>query len=234
MSAIRGDLKQLCLLQVVDQELADKTAELQQVETKIGKADELDAAKAALAEEQQKLEGVRKAHREMEAETRDLDDKLAKLDSQLYAGGKGSKELTAIQQEIELQKARRKALDEKSLELMVQVESTQVEVEARSKALDGQKKEWNAQQKDLKKRQAELGTSTSQLQEKRAQMAAPIGEATLRLYETVRTTRNPAVAKVERGMCKGCRLILPVSEWSRVRSGALVQCSSCRRILCND
>lgn len=234
MSAIRGDLRQLCDLQVVDQELTDKSSELQQVETKIGQADELDASKAALAEEQQKLEAVRKAHKEMEAETRDLDEKLAKLDSQLYAGGKGSKELTAIQQEIELQKARRKTFDEKSLELMVQVEATQVEVEARSKSLDIQKKEWNAQQRELKKRQAELEASIFKLQEKRAQMATPIGEATLRLYETVRATRSPAVARVERGMCKGCRLILPVSEWSRVRSGALVQCSSCRRILCND
>ncbi|MDO8473620.1 MAG: C4-type zinc ribbon domain-containing protein [Dehalococcoidia bacterium] len=234
MSAIRSELRQLCQLQVVDQELSDKSSELQQVENKIGNAEELDSAKATLAEEQQKVEGLRKAHKELEGETKDLDEKLGKLDAQLYAGGKGSKELTAIQQEIESQKARHKLLDEKSLELMVQLEAMQAEVDGRAKSFDAQKKDWGAQQKYLKKRQAELRDSTAQLQEKRAKMAAPISDTTLRQYETVRATRNPAVARVERGMCKGCRLILPVSEWQRVRSGALVQCSSCRRILCID
>lgn len=234
MSQIRNELRQLCQLQLVDQELAEKSTALQQVESMLGNIQELETARMALAEAQQKLASLKSAHKDIETEMQDLDAKIKKLDGQLYQGGKGSKELTAIQQEIEAQKQRLSALEEKALDLMVQVEAAQAEVDARSKALDTQEKDSAAQQEELKKQQNELKSAVALLQQKRAATAAPISDDTLRLYETVRATRSQAVAKVERGMCKGCRLILPLRLWARVRSGALVQCSSCSRILCLD
>jgi predicted nucleic acid-binding Zn-ribbon protein len=40
------------------------------------------------------------------------------------------------------------------------------------------------------------------------------------------------VAHVERGMCKGCRITLPMSVLQKARAGVgLVQCVSCERIL---
>jgi predicted nucleic acid-binding Zn-ribbon protein len=41
-----------------------------------------------------------------------------------------------------------------------------------------------------------------------------------------------AVAKVERGMCGGCRISLPMTVLQKARSGLdVVQCVSCERIL---
>jgi len=40
------------------------------------------------------------------------------------------------------------------------------------------------------------------------------------------------VVKVERGMCQGCRISLPMSVLQKARSGFdVVQCVSCERIL---
>ncbi len=142
--------------------------------------------------------------------------------------------MTAIQQEVETEKTRRKALEEKGLELLSQADAVHSEIETKSKALEAQEKEWAVQQAELQKKQAELNQTLSDLQQKRAQASVPISAEILNLYETVRASRGQAVARVERGMCKGCRLILPVSEWQRVRTGALVRCSSCGRILCLD
>jgi len=227
-----NEVKQLWLLQRVDQELAEKTAALQQVESKLGNREELENARLAQVEEQQKMLALKKEQRDQELEAQDLGDKLTKLDGQLYAGGKGSKELTAIQQEIELVKGRRKAIEDKMLDLMVRVETVQAEVQARAKDIEEQEKEWGRQQKALKAERAELKSAVAAITHRRTEAAAPVSPATLTLYEGIRTMRAQAVAKVDRGMCQGCRLMLPVSQWQRIRSGALVRCSSCSRILC--
>ena len=227
-----NEVKQLWLLQRVDLELAEKTTALQQVESKLGNKEELENARLDQVEEQQKLLALKKEQRDQELEAQDLGDKLTKLDGQLYAGGKGSKELTAIQQEIELVKGRRKAIEDKMLDLMVRVETAQAEVQARAKAIEEQEKEWGRQQGALQTEQAEFKSAVAALTHRRTAAAAPVSPATLKLYEGIRAMRAQAVAKVDRGMCLGCRLILPVSQWQRIRSGALVQCSSCSRILC--
>ena len=38
-------------------------------------------------------------------------------------------------------------------------------------------------------------------------------------------------ARVEQGICRGCRISLPTTDLQQARSGKLVQCSSCGRIL---
>ena len=43
--------------------------------------------------------------------------------------------------------------------------------------------------------------------------------------------KGTAVAKVEQGVCCGCRISLPSTELQRARSDSLVRCSSCGRIL---
>ncbi|MDI6814491.1 MAG: hypothetical protein QMC90_00160 [Dehalococcoidales bacterium] len=39
--------------------------------------------------------------------------------------------------------------------------------------------------------------------------------------------RGTAVAKVEQGLCRGCRISLSTAKLQQARSGSLVQCSSC-------
>ena len=53
------------------------------------------------------------------------------------------------------------------------------------------------------------------------------------MYESLLKTRDgSAVAKVERGMCQGCRLTLPTLELQRARSSeGIARCGSCGRIL---
>ena len=57
--------------------------------------------------------------------------------------------------------------------------------------------------------------------------------AALSLYRALRERRQAtAVAVVERGLCQGCRISLPMSVVQKARAGAgLVQCVSCERIL---
>jgi len=75
--------------------------------------------------------------------------------------------------------------------------------------------------------------SLASLEQRREDLAARIDAASLELYQDLRQKRQGrAVAKVEQGMCQGCRLVLSMTELQRARiSQELVQCSSCQRIL---
>jgi uncharacterized protein len=227
-----NEVRQLWALQRVDLEIAEQAAALQQVESKLGNRGELDSLRASQLEEQQKSLALKQEQRDLELEGQGLADKLAALDVQLYAGGKGSKELTAIQQDIEMVKGNRKTIEDKSLDLMVRIEAAQAGIQAQTQTLEEKEKDWVAQQEALRTQQGEAKDKIAALKVKRTEAAALLTPETLKLYESVRLIRPQAVAKVDRGMCQGCRLILPVGEWQRVRSGALVRCSSCSRILC--
>ena len=56
-------------------------------------------------------------------------------------------------------------------------------------------------------------------------------EQAIEVYQDLKKHKGTAVAKVEQGICHGCRISLPISELQQTRSGSLVRCSSCGRIL---
>ena len=91
--------------------------------------------------------------------------------------------------------------------------------------------EWQKQQQQLSAEIDQLKSKLSDLNHKRQQVSAEIEPRAVESYENIRKQKRQAVAKVEQGICRGCRISLPSSELQRVRSGNLVQCGSCRRIL---
>ena len=71
------------------------------------------------------------------------------------------------------------------------------------------------------------------LETRRENQLPAVDAESMRLYQLLRERhRGQAVAGVERGMCQGCRIALPMSLVQKARSGGgLVQCVSCERIL---
>ena len=92
---------------------------------------------------------------------------------------------------------------------------------------------WQQGQKRLQDEKSEIEPEVVRLQADRNQDSATIDRASLGLYQLLRERRGGrAVARVERGMCQGCRITLPMSVLQKARAGmALVQCVSCERML---
>jgi predicted nucleic acid-binding Zn-ribbon protein len=92
---------------------------------------------------------------------------------------------------------------------------------------------WRATQAALEAELAGIEPEVVRLQEQRAKQSKGVDGAALNLYQLLRERRDgQAVVKVERGMCQGCRITLPMSVLQKARSGlGLVQCVSCERIL---
>ena len=226
--------RQLYELQEVDLEIDDKREQLAQVTSRIGDSQALAAARSALAAEEERLAELERGQRDGERQTEDMQAKVTALEEKLYGGRVANpKELASIQEQVKHIRQHMKEQDDNTFDIMSKADDTERKMAAlRNEAADIER-EWRAEQAELSSEQAELTASLAALEQRREQMAARIEAATLELYHRLRQKRQGrAVAKLERGICQGCHIALPMSELQRARMGQeLVQCSSCERIL---
>ena len=227
-----GETKQLYELQQIDLDIDAGRGALGRIEGQLGESSVLDQVRASVEREQQRLAELDAGQRALEWEVEDLGSKIAQLVDKLYSGKvKSPKELVSLERNVDALKARRGGGEDKLLEIMGEVESAQSSLEARTSELKRIEEEWQRQQQSLSQEQAEVKARLSSLEQKRLALSARIDPESLGLYERLRASKGRAVARVERGRCQGCGVTLPVAEWQRARSGLLVGCGNCGRIL---
>jgi len=224
--------KQLYQLQGVDLELESSEQTLKQKTSQLGESPEVVKLRTELASQRQHLEGLKRQQLSAEWEIDDLTSKITTLEQKLYDGRiKNPKELTNLQHEVDALKARRNQSEDKALEIMGQVELTEGYVVTISDKLNNLEAEWQNQQQHLTTDIEQLKPTLSDLEQKRQLILADIDPQIVNLYQELKRQRGTAVAKVDQGMCRGCRISLPTSELQRAKSGSLVRCGSCGRIL---
>ena len=162
----------------------------------------------------------------------DLTAKIKDTEKKLY-GGKifNSKELCSLQQETDDLKKRRSVLEDKSLGLMDQLEIPEKLSNSSKEELAKLELQWQAQQKQLIAELEQLKAAQTALEDNRKQMTALFDADTLVNYQELRKRKGLAVAKVEQGICQGCRITLPNTDLQRAKGGGVVRCSSCGRII---
>ena len=227
-----GVAKQLYQLQEVDLELESNERALQQVTSQLGESQEVVRARNKLASERQRLEELKRQQHSLEWEIDDIATKLTATEDKLYSGSIGSpKELANLQHEVDGLKTRRSQLEDKALDIMEQVELATASVATISSQLKTVEAEWQSQQQQLSADMEQLKAVLSNLKHKRQTLSAEIDPGAVELYHELKEKKGTAVAKVEQGICRGCRISLSATELQRARSGSLMQCSSCGRIL---
>jgi len=224
--------KQLYQLQEVDLELEANEQALRQVASQLGESESVASAQYKLELEHRRLEELERQQHSIEWEIEGLASKLTTAEEELYSGRiRNPKELTNLQQEIDILKAKRGQMEDKALEIMDQAELTTKSVATLDNRLKALEAEWHSQQLELSAQLEQLKTEISNLKGKRELLAAEIDPQVLDVYQELKKQKGTAVAKVEQGICRGCRISLPVTELQRTRGGSLVRCSSCGRIL---
>ena len=224
--------KQLYQLQEIDLEIEAKEQTLKQVVSQLGESEAVVKARDRLKVEQEHLEELKKRQHSAEWEIEDLSSKVSKLEETLYSGRiTNPKELTGLQHEVNELKARRSQLEDKTLEVMDQIEHTTASAANTTNELKTLEADWSSQQQQLSAEAEQLKTIISDLEQKWQQLSAKIDPPAIELYSELKKQKGTAVAKVEQGICRGCHISLPTTELQRARSGSLMQCSSCSRIL---
>lgn len=227
-----GVIKQLYQLQEVDLEIESSEQALAQIARQLGESQAVVRAQTKLKSEQQQLEELGRQQHSAEWEIEDLVNKLTTAEEKLYSGRiKDPKELTNLQHEVNGLRVRRNHLEDKALEMMDQVELSTASVADLSNELKTLETEWHSQQQQLSTNMEQFKTLLADLKHKRQLLSAEIDPQAVELYQELKKQKRQAVAKVEQGICCGCRISLPTTELQRARSDSLVQCSSCGRIL---
>ena len=224
--------RDLYSLQEVDTALEANNQAQKHVSAQIGESQIVLRARTKLAEEQKNLETLSARQKSTEWEIDDLTAKIKEVEKKLY-GGKifNSKELSSLQQETDELKKRRSALEDKSLGLMDDLELTRKAVDNSKEELSKMEIQWQAQQKQLAAELEQLKAAQTVLESNRQQITALIDADTIFTYQELRKRKGVAVAKVEQGICQGCRITLPNTDLQRAKGGGVVRCSSCGRII---
>jgi hypothetical protein len=224
--------RQLYQLQELDIEIDQKEQSLAQKNSQLGNRETLDAAREKLTSGQKHLDELKHQRRDAEGLVDDVLSKIKNTEQQLY-GGKvtNPKELSNLQHEINTLKSKSDELQNKALSTIDLVEAAEKSVAAVSSEFKTFEEEWNRQQQQIAGEIEPLKANLAELKQEREQLAGQIEAPVIALYTKLRQQKKQAVARVERGICRSCRISISASALQRARSGQPVQCSSCGRIL---
>jgi len=223
-------------LQEIDIARENRRSLIADIDSRLGEPEELIAAREEAESARAELEAIRREQRDLETQVQDLDARIGPMDTKLYSGQiRNPKELSSLQHEIDFLKEQRGALDESGLAVLDRMEATSSRLQSaqeRARLLDA---EWKADVVDLQAQRARVETELGRLEDERGRRVAGMDSSALGAYEALRPKKNGrAVAKVERGTCQGCRLLLPSHIVQKTRAGTtIVNCPSCERILVN-
>ena len=224
--------RQLHDLQTLDLDLRTNEQRQAEIIGQIGDSREVARARQRLDALQQRLEEESKELHSAEWAIDDLSTKLAKVEETLYSGRvRNPKELSGYQQESEELKGRHHKAEDRVLEAMGRAESTIASVSDTTAELVNLEAEWRINQTELSAELEALRSAHADLTQQRAKAVADIPGDAVGVYQIVQKQKGTAVARVEQGTCRGCQISLPTTELQQVRSGSLVRCSSCGRIL---
>ncbi len=227
-----GVARQLYDLQEIDQEIDSTERALNEALGQLGESQAVVAARAGIASDQRKLDDIKRQQRSAETDAEDLTAKIKAGDEKLYSGKvRNPKELTDLQRDVAGLKARRSDLESKALEMMEQAEAAQARLTKARADLETLEKAAGASQRALKAEVEHLKKLLADLKLRRGPIVQSIDPRIMQLYEKLRKEKRVALARVEQGICRGCRISLSSNEIQQARSGNVVQCSSCGRIL---
>jgi predicted nucleic acid-binding Zn-ribbon protein len=225
---------ELYALQEIDSAIDVARTTLAAVEEQLGETEELTSARAAVQEHRETLRGLHESQRDIEWRVDEARSHLTAVEGKLYGGTvRNPKELAGLNDDANMLKGQFRGREDDLLNHMVKVEEEETalrQAEAVLKEIEGR---WQAEQADLSGQKERLEAELAELEKSRKAQAGGIDGRVLELYDVLRDRRQgKAVVKVERGMCQGCRISLPMSVLQKTRSGFdVVQCVSCERIL---
>ena len=227
-------VRQLYELQELDLKMAECNGIISSVGSQIGDRAELDAMHQELDTQSDSLNQLRVKQRSQELDVESVSEKLRGVEGRLYGGTVTNlRELGGFEKEATFLRDRLKELDNNLLDAMEKLEDVQGRVSSLEDKTNQAEEYWQVSQKELAERLRQVEETLSGLETSRQVLVSQVGPQELKLYESLRLSkRGVAIAKVERGLCRGCRMTLPTNQLQRARAGReTVFCNSCGRIL---
>jgi predicted nucleic acid-binding Zn-ribbon protein len=216
-------------------------SQIDQIQVRLRTIQEILENDAALRTANQQLTRAEDSHKDAEralklseAEVEKQRSKIGQTEASLY-GGKvhNPKELQDLQKDVASLKRYLETLEERQLEAMIAVETTEIELGAAKAELEQVQLLLRAQNNDLTQESERLHRSLERLNSERQAVVGDIAGPTLNVYDQLRRQkRGLAIATVEDNSCEACGTTLTPSQQQNARSTSqLFHCPTCGRIL---
>lgn len=220
-------------LQQFDTEIQNLQQSVNEINRRLSVNEPLTTAQRELENSQQQLVVLSKQQKELDQDVAAKAENVKKLKSKLYGGTvKNPKELVDLDLDVKNIQANLSEKEEALFTLMMETESLTRIAGDQKQHVASLESSWEKEKVVLSREKADLESRLSDMMSKRQELAGEIDEQSLSLYNAMRTKRGTAVSRVEMGRCQGCRVNLSVTELKQSRI-AIIQCSSCGRILYN-
>lgn len=229
-----SNVSALYTLQKIDTARDQQLARLAEISSQLGETDAMRAVQAHLAELAKQKAELAKQSKRLTDEADAVRDKCQRSETRLYSGSvTNPKELQDIQKEIEALTRQANGIDDKQLELMVEIEDLEAQQQAADAQLADLTAAWQVEQTGLLAEQAQHQAQVEQLNQQRLQALNNVMPAQLVTYDKLRKTkRGTAVSVLSReGICSGCGLGVSTSRRQQAsKADGLVYCDNCGRI----
>ena len=227
-------VRQMFALQELDIILDRVQTEQSKAEHELTNGQTIGNLEAQLERDAERLLETELKQRATKLEAATQKERSDTLNSQLYGGEvTNPRDLESLEHEhsnvLKLVEEHEAAL----YEITQKIEDAQTKKNELEGKLDEARSAWEVRQSELQASLKELTVERQGFEGQRTKLTEGLDPVSLQHYESLRKSKGGlAVARVQRGLCQGCRMSLPTHQQQRVRSGRqTVLCSSCGRML---
>ncbi len=228
-------LEHLIRLQKVDEQIAQLHHSIAELPKHLASLEEkLKSQKAALDDADKSVAAEEAKRRRLDSDLKDVQQKVLKYRGQSNSV-KTNDEFRALQHEIDFAEAEIKKIEDQQIQVMERIESFQSAKRATTAALEEQQGLVEQEKTVALAAAAEQQAKLEELRREREIHRVGIDESVLRTYDRIASSsRKTGLARVQGQRCLACQMYLRPQVWNQVRSGQLITCESCARLLYFD
>jgi len=159
---------------------------------------------------------------------------IKKIQDKLYRV-KTPKEMIAVQNELDVLAEKKKDMEEKVFELMMEKEEQEEKIKKKKEEINNQQNLIEEQKKKMDKEISEIKVKINNNIKKRKELAKELPPKIFNLYNQKLMKKNGlALIKIQDDICNACRLDVPRNVMIDVRKYLLTECPNCGRIFLWD
>jgi len=230
---LNEEIIKLIDLQGIDSEIDGFDQEIKGKEQEVGAREQSIADKEAEISRLKALaEELAQNQRDLKAELEDAQVRIKDRQNKMMQV-QTSREHQALLKEIEENKKLIKANEEKTLQMMEQVEEIEKNSAELANLCAGEKELLVEETENVKKAVNKIVSRKKSILERRTGLTPELHPGTLKRYDMLRQKRSgAAVVPTKNGVCQGCFMALPPQQDNDIRKGEKLNfCPTCQRIL---
>lgn len=230
---MNDEISKLIDLQGIDSELDGFDQEIKAREQEVVAREQAIADKEAeISRLKAQAEDLAQSQRDLKAELEDAQARIKDRQNKMMQV-QTSREHQALLKEIEENKRLIKANEDKTLQIMEQIEEIEKSAVELLSLCVGEREILIEETENAKKAVSKIALRKKSVLERRSALAPELRPATLKRYDMLRQKRSgAAVVPTKNGTCQGCFMALPPQQDNEIRKGEKLNfCPTCQRIL---